>query len=534
MPATEPVTPGNWNCRMLVRPWRHPDESDAGYALRLAACNGLDRAAWVGDVDAALHERLRYCPHCLSGDAAYWREAWLNEPPICQEHAVWLVDECPQCQRAFTLNSVHFARCRCGATLSESPASPVSESVLASIKFNEPEMLTWLGALSVYGLQARPLKKRESRRVRLYSAVLEAGVEMTHHWPASFERLLQQWQQRTDSSPTLLNAVYPGLMRRIRSAPNRRWQERLLDTLNAYTEESRLGSRPILGKNAPPITTLAGVAKRLNMRTETVAATIDDMTPERAMLLPSGRRRRVITSALEDRLRTDLKARRSFSGAADYLGFSLGRLRLICDDGLLPVSSAVLSERDITNFEARLTRHATDAQVAELDHCVAHVLRTVVTRRETGPFLRAVMAGAISLRLKSNPYPVTRRLYMCIEDVQAWRSARRDSVALDFVSKEEARRFLNVKWEVLCHLIRHGHLRTIKRRTGRRCSEVVLIKELRASKIALCSTISIYLSSDSGSRTYFVAPRSGPVTSATLRACFVGDDRAITVSLYVG
>lgn len=215
-----------------------------------------------------------------------------------------------------------------------------------------------------------------------------------------------------------------------------------------------------------------------------LAAAIDDMTPERAMLLPSGRRRRVITSALEDRLRTDLKARRSFSGAADYLGFSLGRLRLICDDGLLPVSSAVLSERDITNFEARLTRHATDAQVAELDHCLAHVLRTVVTRRETGPFLRAVMAGAISLRLKSNPYPVTRRLYMCIEDVQAWRSARRDSVALDFVSKEEARRFLNVKWEVLCHLIRHGHLRTIKRRTGRRCSEVVLIKELERFQAA--------------------------------------------------
>ena len=94
------------------------------------------------------------------------------------------------------------------------------------------------------------------------------------------------------------------------------------------------------------------------------------------------------------------------------------------------------------------------------------------------------MAGAISLRLKSNPYPVTRRLYMCIEDVQAWRSARRDSVALDFVSKEEARRFLNVKWEVLCHLIRHGHLRTIKRRTGRRCSEVVLIKELERFQAA--------------------------------------------------
>ena len=45
-------------------------------------------------------------------------------------------------------------------------------------------------------------------------------------------------------------------------------------------------------------------------------------------------------------------------------------------------------------------------------------------------------------------------------------------------------RFLNVKWEVLCHLIRHGHLRTIKRRTGSRCSEVVLIKELERFQAA--------------------------------------------------
>ena len=72
--------------------------------------------------------------------------------------------------------------------------------------------------------------------------------------------------------------------------------------------------------------------------------------------------------------------------------------------------------------------------------------------------------------------------------LQAWRQSQQVSVGIDFLSKDEARRVLNVKWEVLCHLIRHGHLRTTERRVGRRCSEVVLLKELerfRAIFIAL-------------------------------------------------
>lgn len=463
---------------MLVRPPQYSDESAPGYALRLAARNGLERATWIGNVDVSPHERLRCCPHCLAGARPYWRNAWLNDPPICHQHAVWLVDECSRCHRALTLNAIHHERCRCGAILSESPTSPVSELALSSLKVTAPEMLTWLGAFALYGLKEKPLKKREDRSVRRYSELLEAGATMANEWPVSFEVLLELWQRRTGSSPSLLNVVFPGLMRRIRSAPDPSWKARLLATLSAYAERSRQGDRPILGRNTPRITTVAELAKRLNMRTEGVAAAIDDMAPEGAMLLRSGRRRRVITAALEDRLRANVKARRSLSHAAAYLGFSTERLRLVGEEGLLTASPFGLSQEDIDTFETNLIKHASCAQLSKGDRCLAHVLRTVVTRVETGPFLRAVMAGDFPLRTKSEQGSIAQRLYMRIKDVQAWRQSQQVSVGIDFLSKDEARRVLKLKWEVLCHLIRHGHLRTTERRVGRRCSEVVLLKEL--------------------------------------------------------
>ena len=463
---------------MLIRPSRYSDESEVGYALRLAARNGLGRATWIGGFDVSHHERLRYCPNCLSDPVPYWREAWLGDPPICEHHATWLVDKCHQCEGSLTLRSAHQERCRCGAILAESPTSPVSEPALSAIKVTAPEMLTWLGALSIYGLQEKPLKKRESRDVRRYATLLETGAQMAHEWPVSFEVLLERWQSRTESAPVLLNAVYPGLMRRIRRAPDPTWQARLLSALGAYAERSWQGSRPILGKNGPPIATLAEVAKRLNIRTETVAAAIDAMASEGAMLLPSGRRRRVITTDLEDRLRAGVTARRCFSRAAAYLGFSLERLRQICDDGLLAASTSDLSQSDIATLEANLAQHAIAAPSLREDRSLAHVLRTVVTKVETGPFLRALIAGEISLCVRPEEGSIAQRLYMSIQDVQAWRQSRQTPIGNDFVSKDEARRVLNVKWEVLCHLIRHGHLSTIRRRLGRRCSEVMSLKEL--------------------------------------------------------
>lgn len=464
---------------MLVRPSRHSDESEAGYALRLAACNGLDRATWIERLAVSPHERLRYCPTCLSRPQPYWREAWLGEIPFCEEHSAWLVDECHQCHRLLTLHSAHLDRCRCGAVLAEARVSLVPDPVLSAIKVTKPDVLTWLGALSIHGLWGKPLKRRQSQRVDQCAALLEAGAEIAQGWPASFETLLERWQSRTALSPSLLNAAYPGLMRRIGKAPEPPWRSRLIDAVNAYAKKSRQGNRPILGRNAPPSTTLAEVARRLNVRTETVAASIDELAPKSAVLLRSGRRRRVITPEQENRLKVQLRERRSLSYAAEYLGFALARLRLMCDEGLLVISGRGISQSAVDYFKSRLIQQATRARLAKGDRCLAHVLRTVITRAETGHFLRHLFAGGMTLHLRSNPGPVAERLFLSVHEVQRWRQSKRASAKPDAVSIDEARRILNVKREVICHLIRQGHVRTIEGRHGRRRSTLIPADELK-------------------------------------------------------
>ena len=163
----------------VVRCIPEPDESPAGFILRVLDANGFRRVTQVegaSDVEAAFDafeplasladpralfgmqevewwrrqpcalrtrglnvhskRRLRACPMCLDErEVRLW--AWdIPELTGCPRHGCWLEDECGSCGGAVTWSNARLAHCgRCGVRLGEATPRPADTAALLLAEF---------------------------------------------------------------------------------------------------------------------------------------------------------------------------------------------------------------------------------------------------------------------------------------------------------------------------------------------------------------------------------------------------------------
>lgn len=167
-----------------------------------------------------LHHR-RWCPDCLR-EYGYWKAEWLlTLQVVCPIHQRLLHEQCPACQQPVSWYSGGLQRCRCGHTLTSAavsvPASRalcqvaqlVSEKLAAATDtpfsagtsdlahlveyVHLPRLLDLLWVLGCYGhyrALKKSLKVQDHHRLAVALPVIESASQILTQWPHAFHALL--------------------------------------------------------------------------------------------------------------------------------------------------------------------------------------------------------------------------------------------------------------------------------------------------------------------------------------------------------
>lgn len=256
--------------RLLIRPLPLTHESSQGYVFRLSLLNGFDHPRWclplasAGDEGGARGTTLdvltghdnatlsalrgpifglgsmstrdsgnvgsrywntryqRYCPICLAGQR-YHRAVWgLIFGVACQEHAVWLRDDCPVCGQSIRWTGAPLGKCLCGALLETAVALPCTENARSYVRMLgstlypdattaqaiSPQVpaltvdqllrLTWF--LGAYATRKKAKAQKISGIMHLDYAIrmVEATTGILLDWPNGFHFLLDELGTRSD------------------------------------------------------------------------------------------------------------------------------------------------------------------------------------------------------------------------------------------------------------------------------------------------------------------------------------------------
>ena len=148
----------------------------------------------------AAHRRI--CPLCVELSPAWERLLWTFRPlAICPEHAVFLIDRCPQCRRPFLPRRLDIAGCRCGANFAGIPTVKACLAVIEATRFmlkrlRRPPLSSldlpnaaWFAWLD--RLQSAILKTPTwLRRTRLEMELLESVGDEATAWLAAAKMIL--------------------------------------------------------------------------------------------------------------------------------------------------------------------------------------------------------------------------------------------------------------------------------------------------------------------------------------------------------
>ncbi len=482
--------------RFLVRPIAGADESFLGYRLRVAFANGLSNPGWLDCLDFSLpkaHGIARWCPRCLSNSGCNWREDWYSGPAACLAHRCWLTSVCAACRRTLRWKQVRFANCACGAPLQEATVDKFSDEVLkligeqiasstAFLSVGERwNLARFLGALSQFGLQGKPLKRASRRTENVEQLLVTAGASLIADQSACFELLdrLRAPQAGVNNLP-LLSDVFPRLLTMLRkqlSEAERRW---MLNLLYAYvTSSSRHGPAVLWERKGA-----AGRAnKELRNRQKTRNSAIANMLAQTGETVPvrrtpAGRQKFAISDDNLKRLRNTQRSLVPLKTAARYAGMSTRRIQALAKAGLLASHEARIDTRSVDRLLGNIAAACgRDGSVFEDPVSIAEALRLYVPVEASAAFFNHLTNGAVRLAVERGKQPALRNVFADRGDVISTAQIPVESDSP--ISIVEAARRLGVKQEVMYHLINIGLVSTRTSKLRRRAARVVDADELK-------------------------------------------------------
>lgn len=479
----------------LVRPFAHVDESFLGYRLRVAFANGLSNPDWLVCIESSLpktHGVARWCPYCLADPHTYWREDWYTGPAACFDHQCWLTSECSVCRRMLHWKQVRFATCSCGASLHCANVDPFSVEVLnllgeqtdsnsALLSVVERwNLARFLGALSQFGLQGKPLKKASRQTENVDQLLVTVGAPLIADQSACFELLdrLRAPQASVKNVP-LLSEIFPNLLvilRRQLDEAQRGW---MLNVLDKYVTSSSHRGLTMLWERKG---TACRANKDLRCLRNTRNPAIANMLEQTGETIPvrrtrAGRKKFAISEEDLQRLRDTQRSLVPLKTAARYAGMSTRRIQALAQAGLIASNGTRIDTRSID----RLLSNIVEAGVRDVPAVgnpvsIAEALRLYVPVEASAAFFNYLMNGVVRLVVESDKVPALRQI---IADRGHVISAVQMPVeSCSQISIVEAARRLGVKQEVMYHLINIGLVRTRMGKLRRRVARIVDADEL--------------------------------------------------------
>lgn len=479
--------------RLLVRSSRTADESQAGFALRLAFENGLARPSWLG---AAAGEsvaspglgRARWCLACLRQPAPLWRAEWGCGPSLCVEHRCWLEDTCPGCRKQASWRTLRFLSCRCGACLLSSSGNAWSDDVSAlQTAPVDPSGKGWshlpiesrwrvaelLGALDRHGLLGKPLKRASAANVDVERQLITTGAALMLGVPRAIADLLDRIQSRLEPSgrARLVGEAFPGLLPMLRKRLDRHGRDWLMMHLTSFVQASLEVDAAVVWRSRATASASGAkaVGASLGMRPERVGSLAAALgVPPVRRVTPSGRTMIVVAPSAVERLRASRADALSMTAAADRFGLSPPRLEVLAQAGHVARVGAGVSAASVAALVARVADRAEPFGDGDTKSAltVTQAMRLLVPPTRTVDFIDAMLDGHVAVAAMSTCPVSFRDLRVSRDAARAVLGRTRSPEGL--LSIPDAAVALGLKQQVTYHLVRRGLLPSTRRHVGRR------------------------------------------------------------------
>ncbi len=486
---------------LLIRPSAYAGEHPLGYKLRLAHVNGLADPrwmdAWAGPAQLKGHGHARWCPHCLAADEPFWLSAWQTERAACMLHGCWLVDVCPSCSRRAVWNGMRFLSCKCGQELIQTVSTEFSSQLASVLHRQIGEDAKWgqlnvderwricrvLGALQTHGLSGKPMKKASSTSVASERQLLEEGAAIIANGREALFALLDRIRVQSHGRDTvqIMGQAFPLLLRLIRKqlGPQERcWLE---EEVEAYVSLTGDGETAVVwrGRGSTVSSSIQGNARKLRvrpMRLPSVCSMVGVVPKSRRTR--SGRRRLVVGAREVAQIQRGLDCMVSMRAIARRFGLSAQRQKLLAGAGLIRRSGAYVDSESVSQLLRRFVEsHCREHDSAELDSIsVAEAFRHLVPVSRTVSFIEAVLCGGLGVFSEKAEVSRLDELFVSKRAVAEVVSA--SSADVSRLTICEAAETLEVKQEVMYHLVSVGLLKTSAARIGRRTTRVIELAEL--------------------------------------------------------
>lgn len=480
----------------LVRPAAHSNESFLGYRLRVAFANGLSRPSWLTYSEPHLpktHGVARWCPYCLTAPDSYWRDDWQAENAGCFIHKCWLTSQCAMCRRTLRWKHVRFETCSCGASLHSAAVDSFSDDVLrllndqsetgADLPYTSDRwnLARFLGALSMFGLDGKPLKKASRQSQNIERIVVTAGAPLMSNRCDCFELLSRLRAPRTEGQNVpLISEVFPQLLVMLRKHLNDAQRQWMLNLLDQYVEQTS-GNEPMVAWGRRNIK--APVDTDRHSRRPIGSRTIANLLAQTGEVVPirrtrTGRIRFVVNETDVQRL---MEIQRSFvapTTAARYIGMSVKRIEALAKAGLIDTNEKWVNTKSLDRLlDSILVASGQGDRPLDDPISLAEALRLHVSIEASASFFRLLADGKIRLVIAHDQTPTLRTIY--VDKGGAISASRTQSESEILMSIVAAARRLGIKQEVMYHLVNAGLVRTQIARLRNRTTRAIDIDDLR-------------------------------------------------------
>ncbi|WP_143136050.1 hypothetical protein [Burkholderia ubonensis] len=339
----------------------------------------------------------------------------------------------------------------------------------------------FLGALSMFGLDGKPLKKASRQSQNIERIVVTAGAPLMGNRYDCFELLSRLRAPRTEGQNVpLLSEALPQLLAMLRKHLNdaqRRW---MLDLLDQYVERTS-GNEPMVAWRRRTVKAAADTDQR--SRRPIGSRTIANMLAQTGEVVPirrtrTGRKRFVVNETDVQRL---MEIQRSFVApktAARYIGMSVKRVEALAKAGLIDTNGKRINTKSLDRLlDSILTASGQGIRPLDDPISLAEALRLYVSIDASAAFFCLLVDGKIRLVVAHDQTPTLRTIY--VDKGDAISANRTPSESETLMSIVEAARRLGIKQEVMYHLVNAGLVRTRIARLRNRTMRAINIDDLR-------------------------------------------------------